>query len=273
MILKNEINGNLGGSSKIRMLAVYLTIVSLSVIFVYQSTDTNIAFAQVNNNISYSNQPNIDATNLFNTKTMVLGNNVKTLVVLIPNEGHHGPNEEREARFLEQQFVPENAVINTGTTVAWFNGDVGHERTIGVSNADGKSLLFSTGEITDMQVSIAHTFNEMGTYDYESEGDPGVTMRGTITVDNIQSPVTNSDNSGVDTVGVLMVPTQDKNDYIQHVKDGGLTVDSTHDFSDLRGGQKGTGDVQTLIVWTSEGKDLNSVISTLSEISSTLPYS
>jgi hypothetical protein len=70
-----------------------------------------------------------------------------------------------------------------------------------------------------------------------------------------------------------MVPTQDKDRYIQEVKNGGLAVDSTYDFNDLRGGQKGTGDVQTLIVWTSQGKDLNSVISPLSEISSTLPYS
>ena len=90
---------------------------------------------------------------------------------------------------------------------------------------------------------------------------------------NIQSPVANSANGEIDTVGVLMVPAQDKDAYIQEVENGGLTVDSTYDFNDLRGGQEGTGDVQTLIVWTSTGKDLNSVVSTLSQISSTLPYS
>ncbi len=124
-----------------------------------------------------------------------------------------------------------------------------------------------------MQVSKTITFNRTGTYYYEAEGDEGVTMRGTITVGNIQSPVANSANTGIDTVGVLMVPTQDKDMYIQEVKEGGLTVDSTYDFNDLRGGQEGTGDVQTLIVWTSVGKDLNRVISPLSEISLTLPYS
>ncbi|MEJ7642679.1 MAG: hypothetical protein WKF36_10895 [Candidatus Nitrosocosmicus sp.] len=257
-----------------RILVVcYLAVVLVSAaFFIYQSESTNVAFAQVSSTAN-PNQPNIDATDLFNTKTMVLGNNVKNLVILIPNEGHHAAGEDSEARFLEQQFVPETAVINSGTTVAWFNGDVGHERTVNVANTNGDSGLFSTGAITDMEVSKTITFNNPGTYNYEAEGDPGVTMRGAITVTNIQSPVANSANSGIDTVGVLMVPTQDKDMYIQEVRDGGLTVDSTHDFNDLRGGQKGTGDVQTLIVWTSQGKDLNSVISPLSEISKSLPYS
>ena len=45
-------------------------------------------------------------------------------------------------------------------------------------------------------------------YNYEAEGDPGVTMTGSVTVGNIQSPVTpsssqlptNSNSSNIDTV-------------------------------------------------------------------------
>ena len=36
-------------------------------------------------------QTNINATNLYDSGQMVLGNNIKHLVILIPNEGHHGP--------------------------------------------------------------------------------------------------------------------------------------------------------------------------------------
>ena len=110
--------------------------------FLYYSSSADTVSAQVNNSGSGNNQPNINAQSLFNTKTMVLGNNVKNLVILIPDEGHHGPNEVDEARFLEQQFVPANAVINAGTTVAWFSGDVGHERTVNVKDATGNSVLF-----------------------------------------------------------------------------------------------------------------------------------
>ncbi len=48
-----------------------------------------------------------------------------------------------------------------------------------------------------------------------------------------------------------MVPTQDRDTYVQDVKNAGVAVDSTYDLKDLRGGQSGTGDVQTLLVWTS----------------------
>jgi plastocyanin len=223
-------------------------------------------------------QPNINAESMFNTKTMTLGNNIQTLVILIPNEGHHQEGEDNEARFLDQHFVPDNAVINTGTNVLWFNGDVGHERTIDVKDAEGNSV-FNTGAITDMQPSKAFTFSNPGLFNYEAEGDPGVTMTGSVKVGNIQSPVTpsnsstNSNSSNIDTVGVLMVPTQNIDRYIQQITDSGITVDNTYDFKDLRGGQKGTGDTQTLIVWTTANKDLNETLSSLSEISADLPYS
>jgi len=263
---------------KIIIVFTVLTIAS----FLHFSSITSIVFAQENNIGSGNNQPNINAASLFNTKTMVLGNNVKNLVILIPDEGHHGPNEADEARFLEQQFVPENAVINPGTTVSWFSGDVGHERTVNVKDATGSSVLFSIGVITDSQASKTYTFNTPGTYNYEAMGDDGVIMKGTVTVKSIESPVTTAAaataggggvGGAIDTVGVMMVPTQDLGTYVQDVKNAGLTVDSTYDFKDLRGGQKGTGDVQTLLVWTSGGKDLNSVITPLSQLSLSLPYS
>lgn len=260
---------------------IYLVIIStLSISLASSYLLTNDVLAQQNvstvsddaNNL----QPNINAESIFNTKTMTLGNNVQTLVILIPNEGHHSEGEDNEARFLAQHFVPENVVINPGTTVLWFNGDVGHERTIDVKDAGGNTV-FNTGEIIDSQASQPFTFSNTGVYNYEAEGDPGVTMTGSVTVDNIQSPVTstsaNSSISNIDTVGVLMVPTQDIDEYISQITSAGITVDSTHDFEDLRGGQEGTGDVQTLIVWTTGGKDLSETLSSLSELSADLPYS
>lgn len=231
--------------------------------------DTNNSSTAVNNN---NNQSTFVAEDLFNTKTMTLGGNVKHLVILVPNEGHHEEGEENEARFLDQHFVPENPVINAGTTVSWFNGDVGHERTINVLNTDGTSL-FNTGEIQDSQMSTSHTFANPGTYKYEAEGDPGVTMEGTITVVDNNSSTTSPSSGNFDTVGVFMVPTQDIDTYLSEITNAGITVESTHDFEDLRGGQKGTGDVQTLIIWSTSGKDLTQTISSLRGISLDLPYS
>ncbi|MGD9534508.1 MAG: hypothetical protein AB7V56_12165 [Candidatus Nitrosocosmicus sp.] len=275
----NNQNSNIHLSLSMISAIALLTSISLicpNNIFAQQDTTSN----NNNDNTAGANvQSNINAENIFNTKTMTTGNNVKTLVILIPNEGHHAAGEDNEARFLDQHFVPENAVISTGTTVLWFNGDVGHERTIDVKDANGNSV-FNTGEITDTQPSESFTFSNPGEYNYEAQGDPGVTMTGSITVGNIDSAVTptssssaSSNSSNFDTVGVIMVPTQDIDSYIQQITSAGITVDNTYDFKDLRGGQKGTGDTQTLIVWTTTGKDLGQTLSSLSELSADLPYS
>jgi len=79
-------------------------------------SQTGIAFAQI--------QPTLNATSIYDSGQMVLGNNVKHLLIVIPNEGHHGPGEEDEARFIAQPFLPQNAIVGRGTQVAWFKGDV-----------------------------------------------------------------------------------------------------------------------------------------------------
>ena len=75
-----------------------------------------------------------------------------------------------------------------------------------------------------------------------------------------------------DTVGVLMVPTQDIQVYTTDLENRGFNIDSMFNFKDLRGGQSGTGDEQTLIVWTSAGMDLSNMTANLQEFSSGLPY-
>jgi hypothetical protein len=81
-------------------------------------------------------------------------------------------------------------------------------------------------------------------------------------------------NSNIDTVGTFMVPTQDIDTYVSQLVDS-FVIDSMHDFQDLRGGQEGTGDRQTLIVWGADSSSMNldSLISTLKEITPELPYS
>ena len=54
---------------------------------------------------------------------------------------------------------------------------------------------------------------------------------------------------------------------------GVSAIDGTHNFKDLRGGQSGTGDEQTLIIWTTAGMDLSTIATNLQEFSSVLPYS
>lgn len=217
------------------------------------------------------------ATDIFNNKEYIIPSDVKNLVVLIPNEGHHGPGEDDEARFLDQSFVPESTIINEGTSVIWFNGDVGHEHDIVITSSNDNTPIYQTGEFTEFEVGN-YTFNEVGEFRYADtvEYDNGYIMGGNISVtgsndSDSESLQTVSDS---DTVGILMVPTQDVFQYTSDLESRGFLLDSTHNFQDLRGGQSGTGDEQTLIVWRAPpGMQISSVLSHLSEFSSQLPYS
>jgi hypothetical protein len=72
---------------------------------------------------------------------------------------------------------------------------------------------------------------------------------------------------------MLMVPTQDIQTYAADLQNKGFTINSTHNFKDLRGGQSGTGDEQTLIVWTTSGLDVPSIVANLQDFTLELPYS
>ena len=126
-------------------------------------------------------QPNIDAKSIFETKTAVLGSNVKNLMVMIPDEAHHGNGEAKEARFIEQSFLPQKAIVNKGTNVIWFSGDVSHEHKIILN---GKLNSFSpspydSGVLTEFTASTPVTFNAVGNYGYSSpEIDPKAEQKG-----------------------------------------------------------------------------------------------
>ena len=229
--------------------------------------------------LSNTNTSN-SANDIFSSKEYSPSSGVKNLVVLIPNEGHHGPGEEDEARFIDQSFVPETAVINRGTNVIWFNGDVGHEHDIVVtSDTVSTNPIYQTGEFTEFEARN-YTFNEAGEYRYADtvEYENGYIMRGNITVTD-DNNVGDSESlqqtvDGSNTVGILMVPTQDISQHTSNLENRGFLLDGMHNFQDLRGGQSGTGEEQTLIVWQVPPEmQISSVLSQLSEFSSQLPYS
>jgi plastocyanin len=220
------------------------------------------------------NEPSINATSLFDSGQMILPNNVKHLVILIPNEGHHGPGEEDESRFIAQPFVPQNAVVGIGTQVIWYNGDVGHEHNIVVSD-NGGNQIFQTGEFIELVASRPITFNNTGNFRYADtvEYEEGFVMTGNVAV-------VNQNNNGVasatadtfDTVGTLMVPSPFVQNIVESMRSAGFAIDSMHTFTDLRGGQEDTGDEQILVVWTAAGKSLDEITLRLGEVSEGLPY-
>jgi plastocyanin len=235
------------------------------------------------------------AADLYKNKSLVLSPNIRHFVVLIPNEAHESLNQPKnQYPLVNQAYLPQNIIVNPGIMVIWFNGDVDHDHKVSLTNdRNPDSVLFDSDTFAFNEASRPIVLNDTGTYNYYevnvNENDEDFVMRGNITVisegsSDGSSPTTvsyggNSANStgtalnNGDTAGVLMVPTQDIGNYVQDLKSKGFAVDSTYNFKDLRGGQKGTGDEQALLVWSTSGMDPTDVISALRDITPRLPYS
>jgi plastocyanin len=220
------------------------------------------------------------ASDLYETKSLELSPNIKHLVILIPNEGHESQNPgdvSSDQRLINQPYIPQEAIVNPGTMVIWFNGDVDHEHKITLSNGvNPENTIFDSGTFAYDEPSEPIVLNDTGTFGYYetdvNNEDQDYVMNGTIDVISQQgsgaSSIANTsviDNA--DTMGALMVPASDVDTYVQDLKNSGFAIDSTQDFSDIR-----AGDQQVLLVWTTSGVDLNKIVSTLQRITQSLPY-
>src|SRR5918911_2350916 len=106
-------------------------------------------------------QPNIKASNIYQTQTMVLGKNIKNLVILIPNEGREDPAVPKDLRVINQPYIPQNAIVNVGTTVTWLNADAGHRHSTTLLNNNTKNIVYDSGRFDTFNASKPFTFNNI----------------------------------------------------------------------------------------------------------------
>ena len=268
------------------LVVVFAICNAIALFFILAQVVTTVAAYAIENN-----QPNINATNLYKTHNMVLGNNVKNLLILIPNEAHE-PYSLKEQQLINQPFIPQNVRMKLGTTIVFFNADVGHDHREVITKGQTGIQVFDTqifsydnnDDESDKIPNSSHnyTFNEIGNFLYHDTVFGQKIMNGTIQVVAIPSPPqTNINNSNYnsltsaypqydfDTVGAFVVPTEMLNKYTRTFENQGLQIYDIHNFRNLMNKDEAN---QSLIVWTSNGHMLNSVIKKLQKITSTLPY-
>ena len=199
------------GNKAIALSGIFVFILTVALTSLnHNSSDDIIAFATTLNNTQ--TQPNIDAKSIYDTGTAVLGSNVKNLIILIPDEAHHGNGEAKENRFIEQSFLPQTSIINKGTQVIWFSGDVSHEHQI-VLNDD--QSLFDSGTLPEFTESNPMVFNTVGDFGYMSPDidqeavQKGFVMKGDIKV--VDQPNTLNSNANNAVIGSwFLLPRQMK---------------------------------------------------------------
>jgi hypothetical protein len=154
---------------------------------------------------------------------------------------------------------------------------VGHDHKVTVVDSNSNKVF--TDEFDFNTSTRPLSLNETGSLTYSESDvnteDPSFVMKGTITVnDDIASNIdSNGSNATFDTVALLMVPTKDLDKLISTIESEGVDVVDQFTFKDLRGGQKGTGPEQTLLVLGSGNDGPSQLISTMESLTPTLPYS
>jgi hypothetical protein len=239
--------------------------------------DKNLAPSHSNISSSRADSYNGEAQNIYSDKKMTISSRVKYLVILIPNEGHESTNQPKnQLPLINQPYLPQKAIIEKGTSIIWLNADVGHRHKISLNDSNSEKI-FDSRFFKYNTTSNAIRLNETGTYQYwesdVSKEVPDFVMMGTITVySQGQHNATTVSQNKDDIAGTFMVPARFLDKYRSEFEDRGFTINSTYTYNDLRGGQKGTGPEQTLIVWKAHNVPLKKVIRDLEELTPTLPY-
>jgi len=260
-----------------------------SIIYVTSALNTTnplLSSAFAAGEVQQNQQPNIKASNIYQTHTMALGKNIKNLIIEIPNEGHEDPTQPKELRVVNQPYLPRNAIVNTGTTVTWFNADAGHKHQITLLNNKTQTVVYESGLFDNFAASKPIKFNNTGAFAYSGPSNdkavPNYKMNGTLTV--INQPLSNSFNTtsstpatsnNIDTVSTIIVPAKILDKVSSDLRNQGFGIDNQYPFKSLRGGGGTTGGDknQAMLVLTSSGKSLNQVISALNKVVPTMGYS
>jgi len=260
-----------------------------SIIYVTSALNTTnplLSSAFAAGEVQQNQQPNIKASNIYQTHTMALGKNIKNLIIEIPNEGHEDPTQPKELRVVNQPYLPRNAIVNTGTTVTWFNADAGHKHQITLLNNKTQTVVYESGLFDNFAASKPIKFNNTGAFAYSGPSNdkavPNYKMNGTLTVINQQlsnsfntTSSTPATSSNIDTVSTIIVPAMKLDKVSSDLRNQGFGIDNQYPFKSLRGGGGTTGGDknQAMLVLTSSGKSLNQVISALNKVVPTMGYS
>jgi plastocyanin len=258
----------------------------ISVISAPNTTNPLLSSAFAAGEVQQNQQPNIKASNIYQTHIMALGKNIKNLIIEIPNEGHEDPTQPKELRVVNQPYLPRNAIVNPGTTVTWFNADAGHKHQITLLNNKTQTVVYESGLFDNFAASKPIKFNNTGAFAYSGPSNdkavPNYKMNGILTV--INQPLSNSFNTtsstpatsnNIDTVSTIIVPAKKLDKVSSDLKNQGLGIDNQYPFKSLRGGGGTTGGDknQVMLILTSSGKSLNQVISALNKVVPTMGYS
>ena len=193
---------------------------------------------------------------------MSLPSSVKGVIVFIPDEAHHPPEDEKTISPKNPNYVPATLEIPQGTEVAFVHDDPGHIHQSIVKDKSGNEAWTSTSyEFPDG--SDSKSLSLSGSPYSVSDKDYSPPMEGKIIV-------TPQKSTGTLTVGAFFCPTAQVSDCKSDFTKAGFKVLSEHNFV-TESVQKDIAGDNTLLIYSTTAP-LNTAIKSLGPIIETLPY-
>jgi hypothetical protein len=202
-----------------------------------------------------------DAKYVYETGTMSLPASVKSFIIMIPDEAHHPPEDDKTISPKNPNFLPTTLEVLDGTELAFVHGDPSHTHVEILKDKDG-NVAWETTPVEHPGGSDIKTLSSSGS-PYSISDKEFTNMEGQINVSNEKS-------TGSLTVGGFFIPTKDLDQYKSEFTDAGFDVISDFGFT-TESIQKDLAGDNTLLIY-STSQPVKDAIEKLLPLIESLPY-
>lgn len=269
-------------SESITFTSIYLIIISLLLGITFGILDVNSSSSLDGNssaNITVSNMteestllanftdstassssiPN--AQSVYEIGAMSVPASVKSFIIMIPDEAHHPPEDEKTISLKNPNFLPTSLEVMDGTEIAFVHGDPSHTHVEIVKDKDD-NVVWRTIPVEHPGGSDIKILSSSGS-PYKVSDKEFTNMEGKITVSEEKS-------TGNLTSGGFFVPTKDRDEFKSEFVDAGFRVISDFGFT-TESVQKDLAGDNTLLIYTTT-KPVKDAIKKLLPMIRSLPY-
>lgn len=245
-------------------MKVHVSFLVTSIFFAAILAFTNLSNAQTNstNEMTNNTESIPTAQSVFDTGVMKLPSSVKAVIILIPDEAHHPPADQKTISPKNPNYIPDTLQIPDGTEVAFLHGDPNHIHVGIIKDKDG-NVAWTTVPVKFPDGSDAKILDASGSPYSISDKQYSPPMQGKIIVSPEKS-------SGSLTVGGFLCPTNQLQDCKSELSKGAFQILSEHNFI-TKSVQKDISGDNTLLIY-STSLPIKDAIASLTPIIQILPY-
>jgi hypothetical protein len=228
-----------------------------------ESTSSRTSVTDINNQTQINSESNSipDAQYVYESGTMSLPASVKSFIIMIPDEAHHPPEDDKTISPKNPNFLPTTLEVLDGTEIAFIHGDPSHTHVEILKDKDG-NVAWETTPVEHPGGSDIKSLSSSGS-PYSISDKEFTNMEGQINVSNEKS-------TGSLTVGGFFIPTKDLDQYKSEFADAGFDVISDFGFT-TESIQKDLAGDNTLLIY-STSQPVKDAIEKLLPLMESLPY-